>query len=93
MERGNAAGEVTVTDLIKAGGLNQFNKSVLVGKIADAFHQIPVRVRVSRNKAAKRWNSLKRKLVIEAIEQRYRDMGEFQAQESPAGPENTVGFA
>ena len=51
MERGNAAGEIAVTDLIKAGRLNQINESVLIGKIANTFHQIPVRLRIARDNA------------------------------------------
>ena len=42
MERGNAAGEIAVTDLIKACRLYQINEGVLIGKIANTFHQIPV---------------------------------------------------
>src|SRR5690606_15645273 len=92
MERGNAAGEIAIADALETSLLDHRRKILLLGEFADRLDQIAVGIRVARNHLADARNSVERPLVINLVENRQFDLGEFEAQEPTARLQHTIGF-
>ena len=92
MQRDDASAHALKRDAGKAGRPHHFGKRMRGREAADGFDQIPVRLGIADDGASKRGNHVEGVKVIKRIEAGHVDGGEFQAQEPPADPQDTIGF-
>src|SRR3981081_3278852 len=93
MQRHDAAGEALPADARKTGRSDHLGKQVRPRKLTDRFDEVLIGLGVAGHGAAERWNDFERKQIVNSIEPRHIDGGEFQAQESAAWLEHTERFA
>src|SRR5260370_28642293 len=93
MQRHDAARQALPVDAGKAGRPYHFSKRAGLGKLADRFDEVTIGFGIAGHRAAERRNDLERKQIVDSIEPGHVDGGKFQAQETAAGPQHTIGFA
>ena len=86
----DAAGERTKGDARESGGPHHAGKDLGRWKAADRFDQIAVGFGIAGDEAAERRDDVERIEVVECVEPRHIDGGEFQAQKMAPDGEHTM---
>ena len=79
MHGGDAAREIAVGDARESSITDQAGKALLIRELANAFDKITIGIGSTGGQLTKARDHLERVEVIELIEQRYVDMGKFEA--------------
>lgn len=75
--------QVGVADVAESRSTNHLRKLVLRGELANALHQVLVRVAVAGDHLAHSGNHAERVAVVDLAQQRIRHLAELQAQKPP----------
>jgi len=90
---GDAAGEIGPADLVEPRLAHHLGEAGLIGKPADAFHQVLIGLAVAGDPLADLRDHLERIGVIGGAQRLGHGPREFQAQEPPAGFQHAPGLA
>src|SRR3546814_907828 len=93
MQRGDAEAEVAVLHIAEAGRADHRREAFLVGKAADALHEIAVGLLVLRHQSADLRQDVEAVEVVGLRQRRIAHFREFQAQKAPARLQHAIRFA
>ena len=90
VEGRDAAGEVAIARPLQPGGGHARRQLLLRRKAADALHQIDIGVPVARHDPPHPGQDAEGIEIVELLQQRQDHLAEFQAEETPAGPQHAA---